>query len=520
MLHIEISTARFLAAILILLVCLGIGCTTLEIQGLGYDYRRETYLATVPNDSTRAYLLKVYRIIEMLDDSLSRKLQYLDAEYDRAAIDSLVEAFIREKDFETRPDTPNRNEWWDEIWNVRAAHCDSFYHTTAMKQWWDIRARPVIMMGLPESEQLGACETCGLGTCQFYAMDWMSKGLWLEFIDAGCDGDYEDTVSSREIFVQALGPKLTAFVDHQPKFKPYPEVTKQIKSAVDIVSFPDSGGFALWVSSGVGLNQYVPDSAQMVSFHQQITINRMETVPKLVYLDSTPSMTMLLPDTTEKLDDYWYPVYLGGCILAAGTYDIFLTLYDDHAPEHRGAYRATVTLPTAHASKDMSDILVALKPAEYTWEAGDNRIVRGKYSLMGNPAYYHRGDSIHPYVEFDITKFAKQKSGEREYSITASLYRAKETFGKPTTEIGSVFEVSHDTQDTGPSAAHLRKPRKNDEAMIFSASRVAADHQVTFQAPIALPSNLPAGKYYLVVAVQDSYSRNYLTGWREIRIKK
>jgi hypothetical protein len=504
----------------LVVMSLWFSCTQLEIQGLGYNYLSETYIQSLPKDSTRTYWLKLYRIMEIVNEPLSKRLQYLDIEEDSATIDSLVEEFKKQKDFETRPDTPDRNEWWEEIWNVRAAHCDSLYHTNSPYSYWDLRARPVIVLGLPESERSTGCDPCSRGTCQYYYIDWMSQGLFLKYVDYGCDGTFDDTVASDETFVRANSHKEEALVDHTPRFKPYPEVDKKIKAAINIVSFPDGDDFTLWICSGVGLSQYVTDSLQRVSFHQRVIIHRLEAQPTLVFSDSTPSMTLPLPDSVNDLDDYWFPLNFGGCRLPAGEYDIYLTLFDDHASNHLGTYRTTVTLPSPRASKGISEILVALQPAGRVFEGTDNRIVRGNFTLLGNPAYYHRGDTIYPYVEIDLRDFKSSRSGTYDYAVLTSIYRAKEALGKPVTEIGDVFEVSHDTVDNAPSKQFLHRPQQKGEGLIFSITRSTTDSKVAFQEPMVLPKMLPAGKYYLVISAQDASSREFLTSWREIRIKK
>ncbi|MCX6832423.1 MAG: hypothetical protein NT028_09900, partial [candidate division Zixibacteria bacterium] len=486
------TAARRLATKLIValaaIACVLPSCAQLEFQGLGYNYLSETYVESLPKDSTRTYWLKLYRIMEIVNDTLSKRLQYLDIEEDSATIDSLVEEFKRQKDFETRPDTPDRNEWWEEIWNVRAAHCDSFYCTPLRYSYWDLRARPVIVFGLPEAEHLEdcrscpprfptKCRTCSV-TCQYYYMDWMGQNFFLKYADYGCYGNFDVIVNSDETIVRSSLRMSEELVSHAPRFKPYPEINKQIKAAIDIVSFPDGEDFTLWLSSGVGLSQYVTDSLQRVSFHQRVIIHRLEAKPTLIFSDSTPSMTLPLPDSVDDLDDYWFPLNFGGCRLPAGGYDVYLTLFDENAPNHLGTYRTTVTLPSPRASKGISEILVALQPAGRVFEGTDNRVVRGDYTLLANPAYHYRGDTIYPYVEIDLRDFKSSRPGTYDYTILASIYRAKETFGKPVTEIGDLFEISHDTVGNAPSKQFLRRPQQKGEALIYSTSRSTTNSKV------------------------------------------
>ena len=510
---------RLLPVLLATASCAWLSCASWEFQGLGYDYRSETYLSGLPDDSTRAYWLKLYRIIEIVDDTLFRRLQFLDVDEDRATIDSLIDDFKRRKDFETRPDTPDRNEWWEEIWNVRAAHCDSFYHSPYFKDQWDLRARPVLLHGIPQMEYQSMSQC--FETLSVYYQDWPKQALFLAYLgDGDIFGQLDTFACEGNVILVPQGKYLDAFVNHEEKVNPYGNISKQLEAAVDIVSFPDGDDLTLWVSSGVAVADYAPDSAKTVSFHQQATIYRLEPKPKLVFSDSTSKMTLPLPDSVNKLDDYWFPVYLGGCRLPAGSYDIYLTLHDDHAANHVGAYRTTVTLPSPRASKGMSDILITLKPAESALKVSENRIVRDNFALMGNPAYYHRGDTISPYVEFDVGDFKPSKSGQYEYAILVSIYRAKETFGKPRTEIGEVFEVSHDTVDNTPSQRLLRRPQQKSEALIYSTTRSTTEKRVSFQEQMVLPPALHSGKYLLVISAQDAFSRKFMTSWREIRIKK
>jgi hypothetical protein len=513
---------RWLPAAVIAVVCLLIACASLEIQGLGYDYRSETFLSSLPQDSTREYWLRLYRVIEILNDSLAKRLQYLDVTMDSSTIDSLVDRFKRGKDFLSRPDTPNRNEWWNEIWNIRAAHCDSFYHTPFLNDHWDRRARPVIILGIPELEYKSPCP--GMATCWYYFQEWPRLNTYITYRGVNSEGPYYEDDPRRPSLPSfapiSEGKYLTAFVDHDEKFDAFGPVDKTIKAAVDIVSFPDSNGYTLWISSGVGVQQYVPDSSKIISFHQQVAINLLSDEPRLVYSDSTATINLPLPDSAKHLRDYWYPVYLGGCNLPGGTYDVFVSLYDDHSYKHHGAYRTNVTLPSPRASKGMSDIVIALKPAAPVFEEPGNRIVRGNYALMGNPAYYHGGDTIYPYVEFDAGNFRTGRSGQYEFTVLASLYRAQQTFGKPSAEIGKVLEVEFDTTDTKSGGKYLRQPQRKTENLIFSTSMTVSNRHASFHAPVILPDKLSSGRYFLVISAQDALSRNYLTSWREIKIKK
>jgi hypothetical protein len=348
----------------------------------------------------------------------------------------------------------------------------------------------------------------------------MSQNMSLKYADYGCYGSFDAMVASEETIVRSSSHKDEALIGHVPWFKPYPEVDKKIKAAIDIVAFLDEEDYSLWICSGVGLNQYVTDSLNRVSFHQRVLIHKLEAKPRLVYADSTPSITLPLPDSADHLDDYWFPLNFGGYRLPAGGYDIYLMLCDDRAPNRLGTYRTTVTLPSPRASQGISEILVALQPAGRVFEGTNNRIVRDEFTLLGNPAYYHRGDSIYPYVEIDLHDFKSNRSGGYDYTILASIYRAKEGFGKPVAEIGDVFDVSRDTLDDAPSKQFLRKPQPKGEALIYSTTRSTADSKVAFQAPMVLPKTMPAGKYYLVISAQDASSRKFLTSWREIRIKK
>jgi hypothetical protein len=495
-------------------------CTQLEFQGLGYDYLSETFMESLPQDSTRGYWLKLYRIMEVVNDTLAKRMQYMDVTEDSATIDSLVEEFKRRKDFATRPDTPERNEWWEEIWNIRAAHCDSFYHSPFMKDWWDMRARPVLIYGIPPSEFWTPCP--GMTICSLYYMDWPNWALYLIFNSERGDGVVNSLDTSEELNFATLSRKkyCETFVDHEERFDPYPRVKKRIEAAVDVVSFPEGDSYELWLTSGVGIDQYVPDHANSTRFHQTLTVSRLGEKPQPACSDSTIIQTLPMPDSGKRIDEYWLPLSLGGCRLSSGEYDIYLTLYDDNAPNHVGAYRTTVTLPSPRASKGISEILVAVEPAGRVFEGTANRIVRGDRTLLGNPAYYHRGDTINPYLEIDLSEFKQSKSGTYDYTIIASLYRSKESFGKPTTTIGDVFEVTYDTLDDAPSKTLLRKPQRKGEGMIYSITRSSKSPRVFFQEPMVLPPRMSAGKYILVISAQDASSRKYLTSWREIRVKK
>ncbi len=136
-----------------------LSCASFQAEGLDYTSKTENFLTsldrfpkTPEGEAERDSVLKIFRFVEILDKPLFQKLQIMNAYTDRVDINSLVQAFKKQKDLETRPDTPDRNEWWEEMWRKRAGYCDTYYRLCFGYDFWDLRSRPVLLNGIPDKE--------------------------------------------------------------------------------------------------------------------------------------------------------------------------------------------------------------------------------------------------------------------------------------------------------------------------------------------------------------------------------
>ena len=509
----------FFVTLLILAAIVVQSCAELEIEWAGYSFKKEAFLSSLPTDTTRVRWLKLYRFFEILDGSLIDQIQKMDINEDSSRILSMIEEFKAKKDFESRPDTPERNEWWEEMWGRRAAHCDSFYHSPFFDDYWDERARPVVINGVPENEWW---ETCSMDPCQTFYMDWLSKGISLAYLDIESDGVVDRMIPSKEALIPMTTARLDKFVrPNKPNFSPFQEVDERLEAALDIISFPEDDSFVVWVSSGVGLKQCVPDSAGFLSFSLEGVVYSTGSIPMEVSSIESPTITIPYPDTTRNIEDLWYPIYFGGQHFSSGEYEMIVTILDNHADNHRGVYRWTLTLPSPLVSRGMSDILIALKQAEPAFGATQNRVFRGEKALMGNPCYFHPGDTLYPYLEFSIADFTPDAEGEYEYTMLGSLYHRKAPKGTAIVELGGILNVTKDGVEDSPKHLGNRPTGKRQgETLIYSVSEHTRNPQIAFQDRMVLPLNSLKGDNLLVISVQDSYSRHYLTAWCEIKIKK
>ena len=198
-----------------------------------------------------------------------------------------------------------------------------------------------------------------------------------------------------------------------------------------------------------------------------------------------------------------------------------MSLVDDNCPSHRGVYRNDFTLPSPQTSPGMSDILIALRSAEPVSGLDRNRIRRGDRSLMGNPAYFHPGDTIFPYFEFASDRLTLNVSKEYEYTILVSLYPITESLRDTHVEYGKEIDV---IRDSIPGQVVSSQPSKlwsdKGQSLIFSSSYRTGLDRENFHRRLVIPEKTSKGRYALVASVQDAHSRRYLTSWREISIKK
>ena len=513
--------------LLMLMTIAGFFCTSLQVKGAGFNPKTESFLAslnsfpkTSQGQAERDSLLKLYRFFEIVDKPLFQKLQIMSAYSGRSEIDRLIEVFKKQKDLETRPDTPDKNEWWEEMWETRASYCDYNYRSHLFNDYWDLRARPVILHGIPDEEYREEEE----GSEVFY-LHWVKKGIFLCLQDKDQDGHPDRYIPHKDFDIVKGEPESESLFRQKAKegkyvalapveYNPFKEIEKILTANLNIVSFPEAdSSYTVWLSAGVPLNQFKPGSAGRISFHTEEVIYHMGNSPSVALIDSGFSAHI-------SSEFNWFPIYRS-YRLPAGNYELIFTIKDGNE-NHLGVYQVEFQVPSLTSSKGMSDIVLLLLPPRNDYSA-TNRIVRqGNIVLMGDPfLVYARGDTIFPYVEFSIDNFTKDELGEYSYLFTSFLLPIKKEEKKTEVQMGPLYLFKDSTLALISKLDKDLKKIKGEAYLIYSSGEKTGLLRNIFASPIRIPKEIPEGEYLLVLSVEDVNKRNTprLLAWRQIAIK-
>ncbi len=515
---------------------------------MGYTSQNENFLASLKSfpstpkgEAERDSVLKVFRFVEIMDKPLFQKLDTLNAFTEGAKIDSLIQAFKKQKDLETRPDTPDRNEWWEEMWGKRAGHCDIYYRLSFGYDFWDLRTRPVLINGIPDKETFveqecwkdspshGAPEI----NCGVWYLHWDDKNLTLVLQDDDGDGHPDRFIPCR--FIQEIAESYDcAGVEEKDRtkgdqlmklskeiaehvttgkvdYRPFEGIEKILKAGIHISSFPEEGYNTIWLSAGVPLGQFESDTSGIVCFQ----------VSNVIY-DQSGSSSALVNDSgivicVSSKNIKWFPLY-ASYNLTNGKYKLIFTVRNMDG-SRVGVYSSEFQLPPFQG---ISDILLSQIPPRNDISDSLMWIHRqGNIKIMDNPfSIFPPGDTVYPYLEFQTTRFTPDNTGKYAYTISWNLYPVEEQNKKPKVTIGPVYVVKSDS--AWPFIKGYSGKKKG--YLVFSSSEANSLPLGIFTDPIRLPEKIPPGEYFLVVSVEDVNTKyvkgNNLLAWRRIAIRK
>lgn len=519
---------------------LSLSCAAIKFEVPGYKPEEKIFLSslnTLPKTSEgeakRDSLLKVYRFFEIVDKSLFQKLRILDVQADSAQIDSLVESFKSQKDLETRPDTPERNEWWEELWEKRANYCDENYRSPYFDQYWDLRAKPVLLYGIPDQEFVRE-ETCWTDipspiaeNCEVFYLHWINKGIFLALQDNNYDNhpdrfiphlEYDlvkGTPDARtESLLRQKSNEAKYLTVAKPSFRPFEGVEKILKATFNLTSFPEvDKSYTVWLSAGIPLDQFQPDSTGLVTFRAEEIVYYREGSPTVVYMDS--GLTVYISPEFS-----WFPIYR--CYrLPSGNYSLTFTL-KGASPSQLGMYQIEFQLPPTEVSKGTSDILLSLT-APRNQDSTIDRIVRKEnIALMGDPSLvYSRGDTIFPYIEFTTDYFAPDSANKYNYSVYLTLYPLEKERKKPEVITGPLYVVKEGTSLPFPFSDKEKTKKGKKGYLIYSRNVTCTLTSQIFAESVQIPKTLPQDDYILVISIQDLNNKNgsILWSYRQIKVK-
>lgn len=523
-------------------------CSSLQVEGLGYSSKNENFLnslksfpQTTTGEAERDSLLKLFRFVEIVDKPLFQKLDTMNAFTDRVEIDSLIQALKKRKDLETRPDTPDRNEWWEEMWGKRAGYCDTYYRLSFGYNFWDLRSQPVLLNGIPDKETFVEQE-CWKDNpssaapeinCGVWYLHWDDKNFTLVLQDDDGDGHPDRFIPCR--FIQEVAesyecagveeidrPKSDQLMKMSKEiakyvttgkvdYRPFEGIEKILKAGIHISSFPDPGYNSIWLSAGVPLGQLKPDSSDIVCFHVSTVIYDQSGSSSAIVNDS--GIVICVSSKNVK----WFPVY-ASYNLTNGKYKQVFTVRNMDG-SRVGVYTAEFQLPPFQG---ISDILLSQIPPRNDISDSLMWIHRqGNIKIMDNPfSIFPPGDTVYPYLEFQTSRFTPDDKGKYAYTISWNLYPVEEQKKKPKVTTGPLYVVKSDSTLPFIKGDNLKKKGY----LVYSSSETNSLPLGIFTDPIRLPEKIPPGDYFLVASIEDVNARDAkstsLLAWRRIAIRK
>ena len=538
---------KYLYCLCLITLALLWSCASLQVEGLGYSSKNENFLASLKSfpktsqgEAERDSVLKVFRFVEIMDKPLFQKLDTLNAITDGAGIDSLIQAFKKQKDLDTRPDTPDRNEWWEEMWERRAGYCDTYYHLSFGYDFWDLRSRPVLLNGIPDKETFVEQEcwrdsplSVIEGLCGVWYLRWDDKNFTLVLQDDNGDGHPDRFIPCR--FIQDIaesydcagieekdGTKSDQLLKMSKEiavhittgkvdYRPFEGIEKILKAGIHISSFPEPGYNSIWLSAGVPLDQFQSDSSEIVCFHVSTVIYDLSRSSSAMVNDSG----IVICASSENLK--WFPAY-ANYNLSDGKYKLVFTIRNMEG-SRLGVYTSEFQLPPFQG---ISDILLSQIPPRNDLSDSLGWIKRlGNIKILDNPfSIFPPGDTVYPYLEYHTGHFTPDGMGKYAYTISWNLYPVEEQKKKPKVTTGPLYVVKSDSTLPFIKADNLKKKGY----LVYSSSEANSLPLGIFTDPILLPEKIPQGDYFLVVSVEDVNARDVkstsILAWRRIAIRK
>lgn len=493
---------------LLLAVILFTGITHSDLQAGENIYRNS--LKSV-SETKKEKALQTYNLFKFIDPrGLFLELQKLDVSYDSAEIENLVGNFFKEKDLFTRPDTPDKNEYREEIMK-RVEYCNLHFSTLLFGDSWDIRAEPVLKIGIPDETR----EIWGEDNDIFF-MEWDRNYVRLVFQDKNFDGVYDGYTSNVENLRQ---------LNRNIRSKPKPEVytAEGIDKIIDgvglsVASFKEeSGKYSTYVSIGI-LGNKLKSRGDTAKFNCNVVIYD-ESNNLVIYDSSNYSIDARL----LKIKNAWIPIYNSYFNLPPGKNKVSIKIENQR--------RASILLTEHQIStyKSLSDILLSeTEPRIGKIKSKQQGIERNmkngiSYIIKENPSATLRlNDTAYTYLEInDLTSDSAQNYPYRIECLLRPLPKGKK---KGEVELGPLITVG----ETLPDTLELKDFERIDFSKskdkwplvrLYSEKKIASDSTDYFKKNIVIPKELEPGAYVLQFVVTDNTKVPKVT-WRIINIKK
>ena len=415
-------------SILGLLICallaLSIGCLSNDLVKSGSAERaRLSYnRSKTPVSTTQEYRRKIKQVFKIirrstLDDfgvSLFDKIKNYDLETEWDQVDSILQKYYRQMDYNYNPDTPE-NEWLIEM-NRRIDYCDTFFD-----YWWvnnDMRAYVVIQFGVDDLEYVRPYDTFCInpdGSTDSFRRCWecklsyarlniyiqlqgkMGLGYFTDVVvyqDAGWTGNsspykIDHTLEDARNFFQN---RVIARED-SPYYEPLPETEKNLKLATNVFVQPvNQYNYEVWSLYALPLSQFSEDSNQNINFHIDQKVWRPGPSPEIYTQNQSRDYSI---STHRDFKDACC-FFAVKDLLPLGEWKLVSTPIEDGTP-NKTIYSQDIALPPLMQSPELSSILFYLKNPGGD-SAGDQVLIGDQYYTASPFRTYHRGDSLHALI--------------------------------------------------------------------------------------------------------------------------
>lgn len=510
---------------------------------------------------------EVFALFSIIDSKFARKLATLP---NLNEFISSVEEYKAAKDLATRPDTPDRNEWWEEILK-RLDYGHAHYATSIFDRWRDVRWEALIPLGIPSHESVGegqpknkedlkvAAKKRARGgppneinknPVDVYRLTWDSLGIEiicesgpvggypLEFIPGRrIEGKFEDPLGDKigrtsgdpDIRIQTLQEaseratfqsRIADIKNNPPRVEPFPELEKAIKSYVDFFSLLGlrDSTYDIYAATLTPGDQFSEQTVADGFFGARLSVYNQKG--ELVGYDtaSVGGLLRLASLTKNEVKENAFRAYRAAVELPKGEYKSVVSVNGANE-KNIGVYWETVRVPSPQTSgkERVSDIVLCFPSDAMSGQA----IQRNGLLFWVNPiSVCYEGDKIYPYVEFQILADS--------FKVEWLLVPVGKGHMKSKVETGPIVEVK-DTSGviwgkTGlPDEIQKSGQGKDDGKSITLYSDFAMRPQGKtgfFYKPLVVPVSA-SGKYYLLARFSSPQKGQFFgLAWKEIEIRK
>ena len=421
------------------------------------------YARHISSEEQKKDAYKTYRFFEFVDpDGVFRKLQNLDPTDDSLEIKYITEEFYKRKDLETRPDTPDINEYRIEM-GKRIEHCDMKYRNPALGRVWDIRAKHVLNLGIPIHEWPEYDNACWVGgqfkgpnasKCDQYFMEWPG-GLWLGFEGkAGYGFPADREIPHKELQKGGFSDgTMKASVQQKKAYVPEPlvntagDIEGEIEGVgLSVSSFRNQGDKAYkttYINTGITGDE-IKDKGDSTKFKLEIFVyNVKDSVQKDSLIVKKYSLigqdSANFKVSNKSLDKgSWIPIYPFYRNLPENSMISVKVSKEKNDKKKAAILRTDYKLP----SGSLSDILLS----QHSIEPGIVNILnpgiqRNGHVIKENPSStFSLGDTLYAY--FEIYDLMPDSSGIYPIGLECLLSRLpKESKKKEEIELGKTITV-------------------------------------------------------------------------------